>query len=405
MWHAGWAGAWPGDMAYDPGRNLVCQVNVGGDNGIYCWDPATGNVVDSITGSFPWTGISQRGLAYRPDDDSFYIGGRNEGILYHVKGLSHPDKGAVISQCTPPDGNISGLAWNGAASIIWEATNSPSDTIYQLDPANCNVLNTLPHPNPGFNGAGLEMDEAGNLWMVSQEQNAAYLVESGVPAFVDVPWLSENPASGSLNPGDSVQIAVSVDTTGLQPGVYNASIFIRTNSGREPILAVPVNLVVPAYYQGVNAGNGVYTDLEGDLWAADKAYSAGSWGYLNKSSRTAKTTRPIAGTLDDKLFQDLRQSPSEYRFDGLPNGVYEVQLDFAEVQSRQPGTRLFDVIIEGGMLIPAHDIAAEVGSFAADIHTFYIVVTDGQLNIRFVERRGYAPPIINAIKVTHRPDR
>ena len=65
-------------MAYDAGRGWMCQVAVGADNGIYCWDPATGEVQDIARGG-PWAGISQRGLAYNPDDDTFYIGGWNEG--------------------------------------------------------------------------------------------------------------------------------------------------------------------------------------------------------------------------------------------------------------------------------------------------------------------------------------
>ena len=68
-WPTPWAGVWPGDMAYDSMHKLMCQVSVGGDNGIHCWDVATGEEKDAIKGTFPWTSISQRGLAYRPDDD------------------------------------------------------------------------------------------------------------------------------------------------------------------------------------------------------------------------------------------------------------------------------------------------------------------------------------------------
>jgi hypothetical protein len=131
-WPTPWAGEWPADMALDTTHNLMCQLAVGGDNGIHCWDVNTGAEVDSMTG--PWSGTSQRGLAYRADDDSFYVGGWNEGILYHVKGLSHPDKGAVIGQCSPADGSISGLGYNAAFNVVWAATNSPTDTIYELDP-------------------------------------------------------------------------------------------------------------------------------------------------------------------------------------------------------------------------------------------------------------------------------
>lgn len=35
-------GEWPRDMAFDNGRGWMCQVAVGGDNGIHCFDPAVG---------------------------------------------------------------------------------------------------------------------------------------------------------------------------------------------------------------------------------------------------------------------------------------------------------------------------------------------------------------------------
>jgi subtilisin family serine protease len=403
-WPSTWAGAWPGDMSPGPGGS-ICQVNVGGDNGIYCWNPDTGAVTGSITGSFPWTQTSQRGLAYRPDDDSYYIGGWNQGVIYHVKGLSAPDKGAVISQCNAPDFNISGLAWNPAFNILWEATNSPTDTIYEVNPDTCGMLATLPHPTPGFNGAGLEMDEAGNLWTVSQNAHNAYLIESGVPAFTDVPWLSENPASGNVAVGGSQQIQVTVNTANLAPGhVYNATLFIQTNSGRVPTLRVPVSLIIPSYYQAANPGGGDYTSLDGDVWAADKAYAAGSWGYIGQSN-TDSTRSAIGGTDDDPLYQNDRRGSIEYRFDGLPNGTYQVELRFAELQNQKAGQRIFDVIAEGDFLYPALDVAGEVGKLYADDKSKFVQVTDGQLNLRFVARQGSKEPIINGIRIRQRPDR
>jgi subtilisin family serine protease len=398
-----WGGSWCGDMAYDAGRGWMCSVNVGGDNGIYCWNPATGANTGSITGAFPWTSISQRGLAYRPDDDTFYIGGWNQDILYHIAGFSHATPGAVLDQCNAPAG-ISGLAWNPVYNVIWEATNSPTDTIYQISPA-CTVLGSLAHPNPGYNGAGLEMDEAGNLWMISQDPNRVYLIDSGLPSFTDVPWLSESPSSGILPAGGSQVIQVTANTIGLTPGVYEAMLVIQTNSGRNPNLSVPVRLIVPAYYVGVNAGGGQYVDKLGETWFADRSYTAGNWGYTNKKAPVLSTKKPIAGTDDDPLFQVARTDPIEYRFDGLVPGVYQIELRFAELQSRNAGTRIFDVIAElNNFLLPAYDIVYSVGNFTADTYVFYLVINDGQLNLRFVQRRGYASPIINAIRIIHRPD-
>src|SRR5262245_1003550 len=95
-----WIFAFGGDMARDPGRGLLWQVNVGGDNGIYGLDPADGSVQDVITGN-PWDNVDQRGLAYDPGTDTFYIGGWNEGIIYHVAGPGWPTPGETLGQCNP----------------------------------------------------------------------------------------------------------------------------------------------------------------------------------------------------------------------------------------------------------------------------------------------------------------
>lgn len=403
VWDAAW-GEWPADMAYDGSRNIVCQLAVGGDNGIHCFDPQTGSETESITGSFPWSMISQRGIAYRADDDTFYVAGWNEGVIYHIQGLSHPEPGEVIDQCNPADGNISGLAFNDSMGVLWAATNSETDTIYELNPEDCTVLATIAHPTPMYSGAGLEMDDSGNLWMISQSTNTAYLIESGVPAFSDVPWLSISPTSGTLAPGATQALSVSIDTTGLTPGVYLASIFVRSNSGRQASLRIPVSVMVSAYLQGVEVGGRNYTDTLGDVWSADKAHAVGSWGFMQRG-RVVTSNRTIAGATEQSLYRSLRSDPYAYRFDNVPNGIYEIDLRFAELQNITFGRRLYDVIIENTLVLPAHDIAYEVGTFTADDHRFFVEVTDGRMDIRFVSRARSERPIINALRVTHRPDR
>jgi hypothetical protein len=391
-------------MAYLPARGLMCQLPPL-VNGIHCWDPNTGTVMDTITGAFPWTNALQTGLAYRDDDDSFYVGGWEEGIVYHIKGLSHPDKGTVISQCKPADGQISGLAWNSAMGVLWASTNSPTDSIYELNPDDCTVLSVLPHPQAGgFQGAGLDIDDNGDLWMIGQSPNKVFLVESGVPVFSDVPWLTVTPASGTVPAGAQQALQVTVDTHGLTPGIYLASLFVNSNSGRESRLRIPVSLVVSSYQQGVNAGGSGYTDKLGDSWAADRRHSTGSWGYIQKS-RTQSTSHAISGTSDPKLYQSQRIDPYAYRFDSVPNGVYQVELRFAELEKKSPGDRLFDVVAENTLVLPAHDIAYQVGRFAADNQTFFIEVTDGRMDIRLIPRAGNGDPVINALRITQRPDR
>jgi subtilisin family serine protease len=398
-------GGWPADLTFVPSRGLLCQVTVGGDNGIRCLNQA-GQVVNTITG--PWSTISQRGLAYRADDDSFYVGGWNQGIIYHVKGLSYPDAGAVISQCAPGGNlfNIAGLAYSPRGAL-WISPNAATEAITAVNPDTCAQITSVADPNPAaFTGAGLELDDTGNLWAISQNsggKSTASLIESPIPSFADVPWLSESVTSGSLGAGSGQQIDISIDATNLQPGVYGATIFLISNAAKRSTIGIPIKVVVPKTRIALDVGGNGGVDTLGDTWSPDQAYSTGGRGWLGQSSHPVSTTETISGTSDQTLYQTQREGAYEYRFDGIGKGVYQVELDYAELGWTDPNTRLFDVIIEGKLVTPALDVAGEVGGFAALAQTSYVQVDDGQLNIRFISRAG--APILNGIRVTERPDR
>ena len=83
----------------------------------------------------------------------------------------------------------------------------------------------------------------------------------------------------------------------------------------------------------------------GDVFAADRPYGSGPYGYLGSSS-TRSTNAPIAGTEDDGLYQDRRIGMTNYRF-AVPDGTYRVDLLFAEIDNVKAGGRMFDVSIEG----------------------------------------------------------
>jgi subtilisin family serine protease len=390
-----WVGQWNADMAFDAGRGLLWQVNVGGDNGIYGIDPADGSVEASITGS-PWTNTSQRGLAYDGTTDTFYIGGWNEGIVYHVAGLSWPTPGEVLNQCAPDDPNISGLAYNAAFGVLWETTNFVDDTIWLIDATTCAPAVTIPFPDPGFNGAGIEMDVVGNLWVVSQGGHRAYLIDSGVPNLVDVPWLSVAPDTGTVAVGRSKNLGVTIDTTGMAPGHYSATIVVQTNDPDNAAMTVPVDLLVTAYQQKVNVGGGEYVDRAGATWVADRTYRTGSFGYTGPAV-VATTAQPIGATTDDPLYQDQQSDLKSYRFD-VPNGHYQVALHFAELADLAPFGRVFDIQIEGVTVATNVDLADIAGVRRAIVLTMDADVVDGRLDVSFVPKFG-APPVLNAIDV------
>ena len=57
--------------------------------------------------------------------------------------------------------------------------------------------------------------------------------------FIDVPWLRVTPVRGSLAPGASIEIAVTLDASALQPGRYEARLIVRTD-GEPPAAGIPV---------------------------------------------------------------------------------------------------------------------------------------------------------------------
>src|SRR4029453_9939691 len=111
---------------------------------------------------------------------------------------------------------------------------------------------------------------------------------------------------------------------------------------------------------------------------------------------------PIGGTDRDQLYQDLREGMSAYRF-AVPNGVYKVDLSFAELQAQRAGARVFSVGLEGVPVVSNLDVfAAAGGRRIAYDRTFIVEVTDGVLDISFIAQRG-DKPIINGILVTELP--
>ncbi|MEU9605555.1 S8 family serine peptidase [Streptomyces sp. NPDC048057] len=222
----------------------------------------------------------------------------------------------------------------------------------------------------------------------------------------DAPWLTVSPATGELATGAKQPLSLTVDTAGLAPGtVLKTELRVESRSGRVPVLSVPVTVVVPRYQAALDVGaSAASVDALGDAWVPDRKYSSGAYGHQG-SSGVRSTGRTISGTSDQALFRTAREGMYEYRFDQVPNGVYTVELGFAELSGTRPNKRVFDVIAEGTQVLPALDVALEAGSYAAVQRSYTVTVTDGTLNVRFVARAGYGKPIVNALRVTDRPDK
>lgn len=60
----------------------------------------------------------------------------------------------------------------------------------------------------------------------------------------NIPWLAMSPPAGTVDPGDTADIDVTLDATGLDPGVYRAMICVNSNDETNPLGQLPVEFTV-----------------------------------------------------------------------------------------------------------------------------------------------------------------
>jgi len=116
-------------------------------------------------------------------------------------------------------------------------TPAPSPTPIPSRPA---ATPRPPSENPGtlnFHSTPLSGSSTQPLWLSSGSQAESWSAQTG-----GSPWLHVDVTSGTLNPGQSQVINVTVNPTGLLPGTYRDKITINLRSGGA--LTVPVTLTV-----------------------------------------------------------------------------------------------------------------------------------------------------------------
>jgi hypothetical protein len=117
-------------------------------------------------------------------------------------------------------------------------------------------------------------------------------------------------------------------------------------------------------------------------------YSPRSIGY--------GSARAIAGSTDDPLYQTQIIGPDSLVFNVIP-GYNTIELLFAELEQKEAGERVFDVLINDEFLFSNIDLAGQYGSYKAVKKKITIEISDNRLKIVFVPHKGEA--LINAIQI------
>jgi hypothetical protein len=234
-----WVGVFAADMTYNPLTGTLWQMDVGGDNCIHELDlstrAATGNTI------CPAFGTSERGLAFDPITNTYFSGSWNDSIINRF------DTNGVILEAVDVNLGIAGLAYNPATGHLFVTESGGTIAIHVLD-VNANYTEIGSFNVAALHGgeAGLEIDCGGHLWAVNQTTKALLEItsdETGVCDWMAVPWLTENPVSGTVAPAGTQPVTLSFDATGLMPGIYEAQLAVSHNTPYA-VSPVPVTLTV-----------------------------------------------------------------------------------------------------------------------------------------------------------------
>ncbi|MCF8056246.1 MAG: carboxypeptidase regulatory-like domain-containing protein [Desulfocapsa sp.] len=242
---AGVGGAdWMADFAYDWINNTLWQLAVGGDNCVHELNTTT----LSVTGNSicPTFGTVQYGLAYNPKTDTFFAGGWNDSTIHEF------DRSGTILRSTNVALAISGLAFNPVTDNLFVMVNTlaSESEVYIVDvPATGDFVVSGQFDIIGwtdYGGAGLAMDCDGHLWAANQNTLFVNEVDSGESSTcsLDIPWLTESPASGTLTAGSSLPVSLNFDSTGLTAGTVEEGFLRATNSTPYGSFSIPVTMVV-----------------------------------------------------------------------------------------------------------------------------------------------------------------
>jgi hypothetical protein len=235
------------------------------------------------------------------------------------------------------------------------------------------------------------------------------------------PTISMTPTTGNVAPGQSLQFTASVQNStsavvwSVSPtslgsvtstGKLTSSLSITTATAGKVRAALQSNptifaeagmTVTPAggsttatTVLRINTGNGseTYTDPNGNKWQPDQWYAGGD---IFSNMELPVDVRRLLGIARQGLYTNFG-----YRIPIAP-GTYKVALNFVELSLTVPGHRVFNVRINGALVLPNFDILAQAEPEKTLQKVFTVNAPSGLIEIEFegIKRFG----TISAIEI------
>ena len=228
-------------------------------------------LIDASTGAA--TLVGNTGLFY-PDALAF----DGNGVLYAIdsnNNLYTIDESTGTATLIGPVGeNVRGMEFDPTTGILWGGeggAGGSNDGIFTIN-VTTGAATLVGNTGLGSNTPAVHFDQAGNLYgtnggggapndLISINKTTGVGTTIGPIGFTAVagmsarntfgagagaPWLSENPTGGTLPSGESADIQIIANSTGLAPGDYTANVIISSNDPDNPDTTMPVMLTVLA---------------------------------------------------------------------------------------------------------------------------------------------------------------
>ncbi len=191
-----------------------------------------------------------------------------------------------------------------------------------------------------------------------------------------------------LKPGENLFRASGMAQNGLiedqWPVVYEArdGFFLDAQS---PVREIAINF--GAHYH--------HTDASDLIWEAEQAYLTADRGTTQGEAR--RTHHRIYGSDEDPLFQSARIGATDFRF-VLPDGRYQIELGFAEIENVTSGERVFDVSVNGTVVFQNLDLTKQAGRYGALVRNMILTAVDGSgIHLELKPRTGQ--PLLNMCRI------
>lgn len=170
------------------------------------------------------------------------------------------------------------------------------------------------------------------------------------------------------------------------------------------LILLPANLFAVEKHLEMDYGNVIHSSIK-STWPIDQvtekaiAFKFENHVFPEKGTAIGKgrTLRERSKTSPLSAIHKYQREKSRGYLLNVPKGNYKVTLQFAEIKRKNPGERVFDILLQHKLVEKDLDILKRVGKGVALDLSYNIEVSDGKFQLGFVQKSTRSTPAIAGI--------